>query len=566
MKLIRKTKQTSTDQEKHPKESVPVRKTARVKANTQNGEERFWKVLIVDDEPDVHEVTLISLKKVAFFDKPIQFINVYSAEDARRFLQANSDICVALIDVVMETDAAGLDLVKFIREELNNEVIRLIIRTGQPGIAPERYVIDHYDIDDYKEKADLVADKLYTTIRSGIKAFRDMMVIENNRLGLEKILMAAPELYQIKPLELFFEGILTQIASICNLGNDSFISTINGFLAAKDDSDAIRIWAGIGKYAAKSEAETLKALLKQIEAKLSNECQTFHCDDSVVIPLKTDGQVRAYIYFENVPFVSEDNLKLVNIMAHQSEAALKNVILYQALDNAHAMNEKKNQFLGMAAHDLINPIGFIDGFSRSFLKKTAHKLSESEIEMIHAIQSASITALSIINDLLDIAKIESKELYLEKEETDLCMIILQAIRLNQLHANSKKIEIENQCGEALPLVNADPNKLIQVISNLLSNAIKYSNHGTSVTIKAGLRGREQVCVSVTDEGLGISEENISTIFQPFAETCNQPTSGETSTGLGLVICKKIVEAHNGQIWVESAVGQGSTFSFAIPLT
>ncbi len=145
-----------------------------------------WQLLIVDDEPDIHAATQLSLSRFTFADCPITLLHAHSAQEAKEILQHHTNIAVALIDVVMETDTSGLDLVKYIRDIQKNMFIRLIIRTGQPGTAPERFVIEHYDIDDYKEKTELTAQKLFTTIRNAIKSYRDLQVIAYHNHNLTK--------------------------------------------------------------------------------------------------------------------------------------------------------------------------------------------------------------------------------------------------------------------------------------------------------------------------------------------------------------------------------------------
>lgn len=140
-------------------------------------ESTTWKLLVVDDEPDIHAATQLSLNRFTFANYPLTLLHAYSAKEAIEILNENIDIAVAIIDVVMETDTAGLDLVKHIRSVQKNQFIRIIIRTGQPGTAPERYVIEHFDIDDYKEKTELTTQKLFTTIRNAIKSYRDLQVI-----------------------------------------------------------------------------------------------------------------------------------------------------------------------------------------------------------------------------------------------------------------------------------------------------------------------------------------------------------------------------------------------------
>ncbi|MBF0120040.1 MAG: hypothetical protein HQK79_14490 [Desulfobacterales bacterium] len=184
MKLIRKTNENNINPIKSKVDIHNNHKPTDISHNDKT----FWKILIVDDEQDVHDVTKLSIKNLFFDGKKIQLLHAFSAKEANQILQQESNIAVALIDVVMETDHAGLELVKSIREKLNNHYIRLIIRTGQPGVAPEKYVIDEYDIDDYKEKTDLISQKLYTTIRCAIKGYRDINELQKaNEFINEKV-------------------------------------------------------------------------------------------------------------------------------------------------------------------------------------------------------------------------------------------------------------------------------------------------------------------------------------------------------------------------------------------
>nr|WP_319394889.1 hypothetical protein [uncultured Desulfobacter sp.] len=186
MKLIRSKNKLTEKKDPSPLGNKDL--TASVQSNkfVLDNENDSWKVLLVDDEPDVHEVTRLGLKKFTYDGKPLQFISAYSAEEAKKILQDDTGFAVALIDVVMETEEAGLDLVRFIREGMGLSHIRLIIRTGQPGKAPEKFVIDTYDIDDYKEKTDLSALKMHTMFRSALKSYHDILTIEKNRIELDR--------------------------------------------------------------------------------------------------------------------------------------------------------------------------------------------------------------------------------------------------------------------------------------------------------------------------------------------------------------------------------------------
>ena len=137
-----------------------------------------WKVLIVDDEPEVHQVTRLVLGGFRFESSPLEFISAFSAAEARAQMLEHPDVAVILLDVVMETEHAGLDVVRAVRDELGNRQVRIVLRTGQPGQAPEHDIISAYDINDYKEKTELTAQRLSTTIFSALRAYRDLMTIE----------------------------------------------------------------------------------------------------------------------------------------------------------------------------------------------------------------------------------------------------------------------------------------------------------------------------------------------------------------------------------------------------
>lgn len=140
-----------------------------------------FKVLIVDDDHEVHSFTKLALKDFCYADKEIEFISAYSGAEARTLLQQHDDAAVILLDIVMETSSAGLDVVKHIRHVLRNDMIRIIIRTGQPGEAPERFVIDNYDINDYKEKTELTTDRLYTTLRTALAQYSHLQDLQNKK-------------------------------------------------------------------------------------------------------------------------------------------------------------------------------------------------------------------------------------------------------------------------------------------------------------------------------------------------------------------------------------------------
>lgn len=228
------------------------------------------------------------------------------------------------------------------------------------------------------------------------------------------------------------------------------------------------------------------------------------------------------------------------------------------------LNDLKNQFLGMAAHDLRNPIGVILSYSEFLLEEAGEALGEEHRQFLTTIRKSSDFMLSMLNDLLDITKIESGRLELELESVDLIDLIEKNVVLNRVLAAKKAILIAFQHDTDLPPTPVDRGKIDQVLNNLISNAVKFSPAGTTVTVHA-FRSGDQVTVSVKDEGPGIPEAERQKLFQPFSRTSVQSTGGEKSTGLGLAIAKKIILGHRGKIWVESGIGTGSTFYVTLPL-
>lgn len=185
---------------------------------------RGWKVLIVDDEPEVHRITKMTLAQFQFDERPIEFLHAYSGAEAKALMAQEQDIALILLDVVMEADNSGLDVVKHVRDELGNQQVRIVLRTGQPGQAPEDDVVANFDINDYKDKTELTSQKLRTLIRASLRSYRDICTLEHNRKGLEKIIAASKGIFSKQALKQFIEGTLEQLASLLALEETSLFS------------------------------------------------------------------------------------------------------------------------------------------------------------------------------------------------------------------------------------------------------------------------------------------------------------------------------------------------------
>jgi signal transduction histidine kinase len=226
--------------------------------------------------------------------------------------------------------------------------------------------------------------------------------------------------------------------------------------------------------------------------------------------------------------------------------------------------EQKNEFLGMAAHDLRNPLFVVQSCAKFLLAKAAPHLDGEQVEFLSIIQSYSGFMLQMVEDLLDVSGIESGRLVLSPEPTDLVALIERNLKLNSVLAGSKEIHLYFRQDGHFPLMTLDPVKIEQVLSNLISNAVKFSHSGSPVEVLLE-RQADQALISVRDKGQGIPSEEIDRLFTWFGRTSVRGTEGEKSTGLGLAIARKIVLGHGGKIWVESKVDKGSTFYVSLPL-
>jgi response regulator RpfG family c-di-GMP phosphodiesterase len=286
-----------------------------------------WKLLVVDDDEFVHRVTSLVLRGYEFERKGLTILGAYSAAEAKQLITDNPDTAVLLLDVVMETPQAGLDFADWVRNELGNTLVRIILRTGQPGEAPEQEVIFKYDINDYKEKAELTSQKLYTTVTTAIRSFRDMRTIECSRLGLSKILKASPDIFKPQSLSDFASGVLTQLASTVCQGDDTLMARASG-IAAERTGSQFRIIASTGRFersrglsvSETADAEVINSIQKAAEIKRS-----FFQKDAFVGYFRTIAGSETVIYLSGANPICEENKELIEIFSTNISVAFDNI-------------------------------------------------------------------------------------------------------------------------------------------------------------------------------------------------------------------------------------------------
>lgn len=270
--------------------------------------------------------------------------------------------------------------------------------------------------------------------------------------------------------------------------------------------------------------------------------------DLNIIPLKNEkGEVTHFAAIER---------DLTEIKQAEKDIEGKNLQLQE-------LNEAKNKFLGIASHDLRNPLYLIRSFSEALKDETVGDLNPKQKEFLQKIFDASSYMKSLLDNLLDISKIESGKIELDLKAQDLNLLAKTQSELNQILANKKDIKLHLNLAE-IPKVSIDENAIIQVMGNFLGNAIKFSPPNTSVHIFTEKR-ENHVQFSVKDEGPGLSDGDQKLLFGEFQTLSSKPTGGEKSTGLGLAIVKKIINLHGGDVGVTSKLGHGSTFYFKLPL-
>jgi signal transduction histidine kinase/AraC-like DNA-binding protein len=399
--------------------------------------EDYWKVLVVDDEEDVHSVTRMALKGFIFKEKEIQFLHTYSARETKKILSGNPDISLIFLDVVMETNNAGLDLVKHIRNKLNNHLTQIVLRTGYPGQAPEREVIVEYEINDYKTKTELTTFKLFTVTLASLRAYDSMIHLENLRQNLE-----------------------------------------------------------------------------------------------------------------------------VKVRERTAELERKN---YQIME----MDQMKTRFFSNVSHEFRTPLTLILSPLESMLMK--ENLEEKDRNNLEMMYRNAVRLLGLINQLLDLSKIDAGRLKVELIEYDIYKVLRIITRSFAPLAERKKIDYRVEIPDGELITFFDRDKLEKIITNLLTNAFKFTPEEGKVSCKIKFNDKKEGMIKnfleiiVKDSGRGIPAEQLEKIFDRFYQVADTWKNGISGTGIGLSLTKELITLQRGKIVVESKPNEGSRFIIKLPL-
>lgn len=535
-----------------------------------------WNVLIVDDDQEVHAVTRFALGDIQFEGRHLEFHSAYSAREGERILAEIPDIAVILLDVVMETDRAGLDFVKTIRETVGNRLTRIILRTGQPGQAPEAHVVLDYDIDNYKAKSELTAIRLVTSVISALRSYRDLSMLEATRQGLQKILEISDDLMTMPTAERFAERALERAAELIAVPADGMLCVAASGRAGPGGDAGVRILAAAGRHATPQPDGTPDPTRSPEAAALLDRClaerRSIHDDDATALYLGSGGSVAALVLEHAGAHPGEMTRRLLDVLASKIAIGLENVSRLESVMLARMAAEEasrsKSDLLAAMSHELRTPLNAILGFGQLMQADKNSPLAAEQRQRLDSIVSAGEQLLLMVTDVLAYVEAGDQPPNLRPDGFAVAVSVERSIARtrNRLgRRNIADIRLEAFDGPALRAAG-DPIWFEKALDQLLDNAVRHSGRsGGPVRVSIDVRDGH-VRTLIADSGPGIDPQRQESIFRPFAGQAEDATKAhQGGTGIGLALAKRLVERLDGCIGLESRLGEGARFWIDLPL-
>jgi signal transduction histidine kinase/DNA-binding response OmpR family regulator len=582
-----------------------------------------WKILVVDDEDDIHAVIKLALENITFEEKYLEMISVYSAIEGQKILTDDPDIALIFLDVVMESNTAGLDLVKVIREKLRNDLVRIVLQTGYPGLAPEKEVISTYDINDYRTKTELTSDNIFTIVISGLRSYHTLKSLKAYHLKLEN---EVDRRKQSESRALHLNSILNTIRSINQfiVHEDDPIHLIQGICQKLTDIDGYyNAWIALVEEsgnriipAQDGLGDSLLPVIRLLEEDrypycvgtalkqpgvltIENPCKTCRdCplskkySDKGIISVRLEQAEKVYglltlavcrksIYDEEELSLIQDLATDISFALHGIEEKNKRI---EAENYSKKIEAKKEQLeyqlrqaqkmeaigtlAGGIAHDFNNILFPIIGFVELMLDRAPEdsEFRDSLIEVFNAATRAS----ELVKQILSFSRQSDYEL----KPLRLKLIIKDVIKFARSFLPAT-IEIDQDIHNC-SMVLADSTQIHQIAMNLITNAYHaMEDKGGKLTIfltevnfsqdnlqdqNLLMKPGKYVCLKVADTGIGMNHSIMERIFEPYFTT-KQKLKG---TGLGLSVVHGIVKSYGGNVSCTSEPGKGTEFTVYFP--
>ena len=460
-----------------------------------------FKLLIVDDEKEVHAMTRLVLKDYQYQGKGLEFLSAFSGNEARQILLKQPDIACCLLDVVMETKEAGLEVARFIREEIANDRIRIILRTGQPGKAPEKEIILCYDINDYKEKTELTSQKLFTTITTALRSYLHLVELDekNNEIQAKNIRLN--------------EEIARRIVAESNL--------------TKYNRSLERM--------IENKTQRLEKALKKLE---ETKAQLFTTQKTAILPELSSASLDS---IEDSSERMASNMKKMDDFRHQMTSLLEKYTTLETIIVSHVGQDAPPSTAQKRVTEIQvykDEIGL-------------EKILENYPEIIEDSRRGICKIAKTIGDIKMFVSIS--------DETRVPVDVNHTIRtlLDSLDVTNSKIDFQVDL-QNIPVLSLPEESFTRAIGEIIDNAL-HAVSGQGIVSIATRFHNNQVEISFSDIGIGISEDTLPRIFIPYFKGWQNGKKG-----LGLSFAKSVLFNCGGDILVQSTLNEGTTVTLTLP--
>lgn len=545
-----------------------------------------WKVAVIADDPEVLDRTGQVLSGLVVCGRRLDVLSASSAAQGRDLMRRHADIAAVLLDLTASNDS-GRDFVGYVRETLGNRTVRIIPdRSG--GVRQPRSIRPGGS--DGKARAGFTADGLFTALTAALQSYREVQRAAEMRRGLELVIDAAQTLTDLTSLQRLGEGVLTQTAALlsCECGG------IVVLRERGEDAGSVvvgSVLAGSGIYRGSCDTAELEPQLREaVSAAFRLRAHQFLPRHSALY-IKSGSSPALVALVECGDDLSENDLAVLGIFAGRLAATFDNVTRHEEIEDGdgrpkrprqrrrglqkantasarwtrlHRANAFKSEVLRIIAHDLRNPLGVILGRAEmlsGMVEEAALPADGIKIQIAH-IRTAAQRVMAFIERLIADARADALDISIRPQPVDLVTLLRDLVEANQPLAARKRQTITFAASEAIEVM-CDPDRIREAADNLVGNAMKYSPVGGRIDVAAN-RSHPGVVIRITDQGPGLSAADLARLFVRFQRLSAKPTGGESSTGLGLSIVKRIVELHGGTVVAETTGPSGTTFRIAIP--